>query len=268
MIPAPARFVVITEADDAGRRLGASLEAAGLRAWFLPVVGHETASDPGPLSAELARLAEFDWVAFTSVRAVNAVDHHTTWAHWPWASASRPRVAAVGPMTRACLAEHGVPVALCPDQAGAGGLARALIEAEGGTLAGRLVLWPRSGIARPELRDTLAAAGARVVDPIAYRTTAIHPPGVPDFLTHLYAGRIGAVTFLSPSGAVNLAAVMDGGTLSALAGRTIVASVGPTTSAALAGLGAAPALEARDRTVHGLAAGLLSCPGLTKGDPP
>ena len=175
------------------------------------------------------------------------------------ASAKRPLNAADGPLTRACLIEHGVPVAVCPDQAGAGGLALALIEAEGGTIAGRTVLWPRSDIARPELRDALVAAHARVVDPVAYCTKAIRPAGLPEFLTQLDAGRIDAVTFLSPSSAVNLAAVMEGGTLSVLAGRTIVASVGPTTSAALTRLGAAPAVEATDRTVLGLAAALLRC---------
>jgi len=47
-----------------------------------------------------------------------------------------------------------------------------------------------------------------------------------------------------------------------LAGRTVVASVGPTTSAALAKLGAPPTVEARDRTGGGLAAVLLSYVGL------
>jgi uroporphyrinogen III methyltransferase/synthase len=224
----------------------------------MPVVAHEAAPDPGPLVTELARLADFDWVAFTSVRAVTAVYGHREWTNWPWESAKRPRVAAVGPLTRAYLMEHHVPVAVCPAQAGAVGLALALIKAEGSTIAGRLVLWPRSDIARPDLRDLLVAAQARVVDPVAYCTRAVRPAGLPEFLNHLDAGLVDAVTFLSPSGAENLAAVMEDGTLSVLAGRTIVASVGPTTSAALTRLGAAPAVESRDRTAHGLAAALLS----------
>jgi uroporphyrinogen III methyltransferase/synthase len=250
--------VVVTEADGSGGRLASALEAAGLRVWSMPVVAHEPAPDPGPLVTELARLADFDWVTFSSVRAVTAVCDYPEWTKWPWASAKRPRVAAVGPLTHRCLMEHQVPVAVCPAQAGAAGLVRALIEAEGCTIAGRTVLWPRSDIARPDLRDLLVAAQARVVDPVAYCTRAVRSAGLTDFLNHLRAGRVDAVTFLSPSSAVNLAAAMEDGTLSVLAGRTIVASVGPTTSATLIQLGAAPAVEARDRTAHGLAAALLS----------
>jgi len=256
--PAPASFVVVTEAEGSGGRLASALEAAGLRVWSMPVVAHEAAPDRGPLVAELARLADFDWVAFTSVRAVTAVCDYPEWTTWPWNSARRPRVAAVGPLTRRCLMDHHVPVAVCPAQAGAAGLVQALIKAEGRTIAGRAVLWPRSDIARPDLRELLAAAQSHVVDPVAYCTRAVRPACLPDFLNHLRAGRVGAVTFLSPSSAENLAAAMEDGTLSALAGRTIVASAGPTTSAALIQLGAAPAVEASDRTAHGLAAALLS----------
>lgn len=249
----------MTDTDGPGRRLASMLEAAGLRVWPMPVVAHEAAPDSEPLVTQLAHLADFDWVVFTSVRAVTAVCDHAEWTNWPWESSRRPRVGAVGPLTRACLMEHAVPVAVCPAHAGAVGLALALIKAEGCTIAGRMVLWPRSDIARPDLRDRLVAAQARVVDPVAYCTRAVRPAGLPEFLSHLHAGLVDAVTFLSPSGADNLAAVMEDGTLSVLAGRTIVASVGPTTSAALTRLGAAPAVEARDRTVHGLAEALLGC---------
>jgi len=248
----------VTETDGPGRRLASMLEAAGLRVWPMPVVAHEAAPDPEPLVTQLARLAAFDWVVFTSARAVDAVCDHPDWLRWPWRTALRPRVGAVGPLTHACLTGHGVPVAVCPAQPGAVGLALALIKAEGPTIAGRMVLWPRSDIARPDLRDLLVAAQAHVVDPVAYCTRAVRPAGLSEFLNHLDAGLVDAVTFLSPSGAENLAAVMEDGTLSALAGRTIVASVGPTTSAALTQLGAAPAVEARDRTARGLAAALLS----------
>ena len=249
---------MVTETDGPGRRLASMLEAAGLRVWPMPVVAHERAPDSGPLVTELSRLADFDWVVFTSARAVDAVCEHPDWVRWPWRTALRPRVGAVGPLTHACLTEHGVPVAVRPAQPGAVGLALALIKAEGATIAGRLVLWPRSDIARPDLRDRLVAAQACVVDPVAYRTRAVRPACLAEFLNHLRAGRVGAVTFLSPSGAENLAAVMEDGTLSVLAASTIVASVGPTTSVALTRLGAAPAVESRDRTAYGLAAALLS----------
>jgi uroporphyrinogen-III synthase len=252
------RSVVVTEADGPGQTLAARLLEAGVAVQMLPVVTHGPALDPAPMEAALAHLPEYAWVAFTSARAVEAVCQYPAWSRWPWADAARPRIAAVGPMTRAALLAHGVPVALSPDAPGARALAEALVAAEGGSLSGRAILWPRSDIARPDLGDAVRAAGADLVAPVAYRTLRDRPSNLAAVLAALEAGRIDCVTFLSPSGAAGLAALMPGGTLSALAGRTLVASVGPTTSAALAGLGAPAGLEAGARTAGDLAAALLS----------
>jgi uroporphyrinogen-III synthase len=171
-------------------------------------------------------------------------------------------------VTREAVAESGAPVALCPANAGADELARAIIDAEGGTLAGKTVLWPRSAIARPTLRDVLAAAHARVIDPIAYVTKAVLPSDIPDVVREIQAGRVAAVTFLSPSSAEAFAAALGDRSLLRLSGRTVVASVVPTTTAALVRLGAPPTVEAADRTSGGLAAVLLSWFDSNKGDPP
>jgi len=259
--------VVVTEADGPGRTLAARLAEAGVIVRMLPVVTHAPAQDPGPLTEALARLPEYAWVAFTSARAVHAVCQHGTWSRWPWATASRPRVAAVGPATRAALLARGVPVELCPDAPGARSLAQAMIAAEGGSLSGCTILWPRSNIARPDLGSALLSAGAELVAPEAYCTVSICPPDLAEFLAELEGGRVDCVTFLSPSGAAGLAAVVPGGTLSVVERHAVVASVGPATSAALADLGAAAALEASSRTAGDLAAALLSYFGLSESNP-
>jgi uroporphyrinogen-III synthase len=258
----PRRSVVVTDAGGPGRTLASRLLEAGVEVRMLPVVAHRPAPDPAPLIAGLARLQEFAWVAFTSARAVEAVGQFAAWRQWGWATSARPRVAAVGPVTEAALLEQGVPVALRPQSSGAGPLAKAMIDAEGGSLSGQTVFWPRSDIARPDLGEALRAAGARLEAPVAYCTTSDRPSALADVVADLDAGRIDCVTFLSPSCAAGLAALMPDGTLSALAGRTLVASVGPTTSSALASLGAPPTLEAASRTAGGLAAALLSYFGL------
>ncbi len=260
-----ARLVVVTHADADGSPLVARLESAGVRVWRVPVVAHEPAADVAAIDAALARLAEMDWVVFTSARAVEAVCDRPAWRTWMAAGAAGPRVAAVGPSTSTCLAEHRVRVAVCPSDAGAAGLARAIVGAEGGTLEGRTVLWPRSEIARPELRDALVAAQARLIDPVAYRTLTARPGDLGAFLRDLREGRIDAVTFMSPSSAQHMAAFTEDGTLSILPDRTIVASVGPSTSSVLAGLGAAPAVEADEHTGSGLASALLGYFGHHEG---
>ena len=235
---------------------------------MLPVVSHGPAPDPATLARALARLPEYAWAAFTSARAVKAVCQDAAWARWPWDTATRPRIAAVGPVTRAALLAHGVPVALCPELPGARPLAQAMIGAEGGSMSGRTIFWPRSNVARPDLGDALRSAGAELVAPVAYCTVPGRPPELAEFFAALEAGRIDCVTFLSPSGAAGLAALMPGETLSPLARLAVVASVGPTTSAALVALGAPPAVEAPSRTAGGLATALLSYFGLSGSHAP
>jgi uroporphyrinogen-III synthase len=252
------RSVVVTEADGTGRTLSACLLDAGVDVRVAPVVAHSAPSDAAPLAAALARLPEYAWVAFTSARAVDAVLRSAAWREWGWATAVRPLVATVGPATRDVLVEHGVPVAVCPERQGAHALAQAIIAAAGGSLSGRVVFWPRSNIARPDLEDALRAAGADLVAPVAYCTTLVRPPDAAEVLADLEAGRVDGVAFLSPSAASGFAALMPDGTLSALAGRTAVASIGPATSSALARLGAPATLEAELRTAGGVSAALLS----------
>ena len=129
-------------------------------------------------------------------------------------------------------------------------------------LEGVRVLWPRSDIARDELREALLAAGAGLVDPVAYRTVPAGAdparPDAHDIRSRLEAGEIAAVTFMSPSAARNLAPALGTADLALLAGRTVIASIGPTTSAALRELGAPPPVESSARTGEDLAATLIS----------
>jgi uroporphyrinogen-III synthase len=258
------RRVVVTAEGDPGRTLAARLTEAGVDVRMMPLVAHTPPPDPGPLDHALGGLAAFDWVVFTSVRAVDAVCERDAWRRFSWSGVPRPRVAAVGPLTRARLEERGVPVAICPDDPGGLPLASAMIGRDGHTLAGRAVLWPCSNIARPELAAALGAAGAELVAPVAYCTISIRPPDLPEVLAQIDAREIDAIAFLSPSAVAGLAAALPGGTLARLPARTRLASVGPATTAALVACGAPPSIEAASRTAGGLAAALLSYFGLNQ----
>lgn len=249
--------VVVTRAGGREDPLGAALRKGGAEMVWLPTTATLPPIDPSPLDAALERLGEVDWVVFTSGHAVEAVCARPRWpAAWSAAAPRRPRVAAVGTSTARRLGERGIGVDLVPPQASAASLVAALLAAGNGPLRGRRVLWPRSDIARRELPDGLVAAGAVVEEPIAYRTVAAIPGGLEGFRRDLEAGRIDAVCFLSPSAADGLARAL-GSDLSGLAGRCLVASLGPATSGALARLGAAPDVEAARHTPEGLAEALL-----------
>jgi uroporphyrinogen-III synthase len=127
-------------------------------------------------------------------------------------------------------------------------------------LAGVRILWPRSEIALRELPDALRKTGATIVEPVAYRTVVPDDGAatVATVLASLEQGSIDAVAFLSPSSAKNLPALLGRPDLSWLARRAAVASIGPSTSAALRELGAPPAVESSERTAEDLAATLVS----------
>jgi uroporphyrinogen-III synthase len=140
--------------------------------------------------------------------------------------------------------------------ASAAGLVAAL-TAHVGSLKGVRILWPRSDVARRELPAALVAAGAKLVDPPAYRTVAVRPRALDRFLRSIDEGGMDAVAFLSPSSALGLAAALPSSTLAALAGKTLIASIGPTTSAARASLGARADVEAAERSARNLAEAIV-----------
>jgi uroporphyrinogen-III synthase len=242
--------VAVTRDEGPQGPLAQALENAGATALAVPTVAICDPSSWRELDACLGELHRFEWLVFTSAHAVEAV--------WRRPGAPSPRAAirigAVGPSTARALEARGVSPAVVPRTRGAIGLAKAMGEIA--TLDGARVLWPRSAIARPELRQALTEQGAEVVDPVAYRTTPAAGPELEAFKSLLGQGRIDAATFLSPSSARNLAAAM-GGDLAALGRGTAVASIGPTTSSTLRDLGAPPDVEAPEQTVESLAAAVI-----------
>ena len=104
-----------------------------MRVW--PTLTIEGPGGPAPLEGALAALERFDWIAFTSARAVDALAERMP------APRGRPRVAAVGEATAAALRERGWPV----DHVGRGDGAEALV----GELAGAGVGAGRGCSSRP-----------------------------------------------------------------------------------------------------------------------
>jgi len=252
-------LVAVTRPATVDDPLGLALAAGGADVLWLPTTAVRPPLDPRPLATAVAGVSDFDWLVFTSGHAVHAVCTHPAWpASRPSPGATRPRVAAVGERTADRLARQGVRVDLVAPSAGAAGLAAAVVAEEGGSLEGRRVLWPRSDIARRELADGLAAAGARVHEAVAYRTVTAIPAEAERFRDALAGGQLDAVCFLSPSAAEGLVTALGGEDLARLRGRCLVASLGPATSEALLRLGAPADVEAHPPSAAALAAAVLA----------
>jgi uroporphyrinogen-III synthase len=250
-VNASAPVVVVTRDERENRELSHALAALGARPVGLQTTAIAPAEDLEPLRAALGDVAGFDWIVFTSAHAVDVTCAEEAWRRACPNGAHRPRVAAVGRRTAARLAAHGAPVDLVPGDGSAAGLAREM--AVRGHLAGARVLWPRSDIAGRELPEALARAGAHVVAPEAYRTVPVLPANLDAVLADVRARRVDAIVFMSPSSASSLASAVPGESLAWLGAQTLVASIGPATSARLAHLGVRPAVEAATPSARALA---------------
>lgn len=250
----PKPTVVVTHGEGLDGRLASSLRARGMNVLALPTISIEPAADYEPLDRALGDIDRFDWIVFTSRHAVEAVLTRPSWTLAKHAAVPGLRVAAVGKATAARLSELGVTPDVVPAVAGGADLLLALLRAPSSGATRTRILWPRSDIARRELPEALRRAGAELVEPIAYRTVpAGSAESLAGFLDRLAAGTLDAVTFLSPSGARNLSAMLGRPDLSVVAEHAAIASLGPTTSEALRELGAPPSVESAARTAEDLA---------------
>ncbi len=252
----PRPRVANTRDEPAGGPLAAALESVGLESWHAPTVHIAPPENPDELTQALAALDRMDWVVFTSAHAVDACCDHLEWRRAVNVGAI-PRLAAVGRATAARLAEFGHVADCVPDESGASSLASALIERTG-TLAGTRVLWPRADIARRTLALALARAGAVVVAPVAYRTQPVPASSLASLVAEIRSGHLDAIVFCSPSSAEHLARTLGLDGLGPLMENLLVASIGPTTTAALAALGAPPQVEASTPSASALATALAA----------
>jgi len=224
--------VLITREDPAP--LAEAVSIAGGEPIALPLLSTRW------LAFELAdgmSLDDYDWVAFTSARAVHAIASDPESRGWEWPPQSRS--AAVGDRTAHELTALGwMPECVAED-----GTARGLVaclRAHG--VLGARILFPCSAIAEPTLAEGLTAAGARVETIPVYTTVQSwddSPERLP-FLARELARELArgcVVTLASPSAAKALVDVaFAAGVLDSLR-RTPVAALGPTTATAARALG-------------------------------
>jgi uroporphyrinogen-III synthase len=236
--------VVVTRDEDADEPLSGALRSLGATVLSWPTIRTSPVSDPGPLRAVLDRLESFDWVVFTSPRAVEAVAEGSP--AWPAAL----RVAAVGRSTKAAAESMGWRVEVVPGTQTAEALVSALgAEAVG---AGTRVLFPASEIAHATLESGLRGLGAEVVRVTAYRT--VPAPLDRDSCAHaLDSGQVGVISFTSPSSVANLRAALGDRLFAAAARQAVMAAIGPTTADAVRAAGAARVIEASQHSLAGLA---------------
>jgi uroporphyrinogen-III synthase len=185
---------MVTRAVGQAGSLSQELRQLGASVVEVPAIAIQAVATPAEVQVAARRLRERRpprWMAVTSANAVEALRA----LELPEDLAGI-RAAAVGEPTARAMREIGVNVDLVAPGTGAGALAERLIAAGAGTGA---VWLPQAEAARAELADRMREAGAEVVVTVCYRTAPM--PGLGRLLVAALAGRIDAITLLSPSAA-------------------------------------------------------------------
>jgi uroporphyrinogen-III synthase len=255
--------VVNTRPEDADGPLARALRSVGLESVPCPMLSIAPPEDPQPFLVAVGQIAEFDWVAFTSGHAVEAVSKRPEWRE-ALARGTLPRVAAVGDASARRLADQGIAVEVVPDGAGAAALADAIVRASG-VMDGMRVLWPRGSRAFLTFGEEVEKAGAMVTSPIAYRTLPAPDGSTAALMSEIEANRLAAIAFCSPSSARNLADSLALADLSILRHRVQIASIGPTTTAALRELGVEVDVQAAEPSMTRLAEAIAERLRVTAG---
>lgn len=233
--------VVVTRAEASDGPLSSHLRSLGFKVLLWPAIA-VTRSDSGELDAVLRRVEEFDWIVFASRQGAAAVLERL--AEPP----TDVKIAAVGQATAQVLRRRGWRVDVVPGEANAGALVNALtLEVK----PGNKVLYPASSRALPTIGKGLTQLGAEVTQVEAYRTDPA-TLDVTDCRAWIERNEIGAVTFASPSAAVELERALGREHFDKLFAGAAAVAIGPTTARVLTELGRAPVV-AESATLRGLA---------------
>jgi uroporphyrinogen-III synthase len=243
MAPGPlgGRTVLVAASDPIVARLAGALRDRGASVVPFPTIRLTPPADPSSLDDAIRRWSSYDWVAFTSSRAVDAVVDRAR-ALGIDLSQSPGRIAAVGPVTRARLLAAGLPVHAVPDEFLTDAIPDVL-----GEVRGRQILLPRSRLARKSLGAELRRRGAEVTEVDAYDAV----PASPDLNAIREAPRIDYVVITSASAARNLVALLPEDLQNRVRAAE-TACIGPVTADEARGLGFRVTVVAAEHTVRGL----------------
>lgn len=206
------------------------LEDRGATVVFCPTIRYLPPEEPERLRA--ARIAEYDWILFTSPQGVRAFFEQP-------GPPPRARIGCIGPATASAL-PHGVACQVLPERYLAEGLLEALRPYP---VEGARFLLPRAAEAREVLPETLRRRGASVEVVPAYRTVteeALNP--------EVLALPVDAVTFTSSSTVKGFHQLLKGRP----PGDFPAVAIGPITGKTARELGFPLLAEASQHTMPGL----------------
>jgi uroporphyrinogen III methyltransferase/synthase len=230
--PLRGKTVLVTRARAQSAEITTQLEALGANVIHCPTIEVAPPASWAALDASIQRLAEYDWLVFTSANGVEFFSKRLRdKASGGIATLTTPIICAIGPATARALEAAGAVTTVVPSDSRAEGALTAIIDYVGGAqrVRGLSFLIPRARVARDVLPDGLRTLGARVDAVETYQT--IRPNVEPDTILRLFnENTIDAITFTSSSTVSNFSAIVGLDDLSGLLANTIAVCIGPVTA--------------------------------------
>lgn len=250
--PLLGKQVIVTRPAAQAQPLLEALQGAGAVAVPMPLVEIHEPQDWGPVDRALGRLAQYQWLAFTSVNGVHALLKRLQQLNRSVDDLKTLRLAAIGPGTADTLARYGLHAEVVPEAYRSEELAAALAV----RVARQRVLLARADRGRDVLREQLAAV-AEVEQVAVYAQIDVPEPDAAA-LARLRNGDIHYVTVTSSSIAHALARALGAaGRQQVMAGHVKLVSISPVTTAALSEEQLPVAAEAKIYTMAGVLDALI-----------
>lgn len=222
--PLFGKRILVTRAREQASALTRRLQELGAEAIEFPVIKIAPPPDGyGALDRAIGRLADYQWLVFTSVNGVQAFRDRLAHAGRDSRALGGVKVAAVGPATADSLGAMGIRADFVPASFTGEDVAREFPA----DVAGARVLIPRALEAGESLPEILAQRGAEVDIVPAYETI-LDKENEGDIRRRLAEGTVDAVTFTSSSTVKNFVTAL-GPEPPSLA-DVAIACIGPTTA--------------------------------------
>jgi uroporphyrinogen-III synthase len=252
--------VLVSRAKKQAGALSSALRKLGCQVIAIPFIEIRKPSSYQPLDSALQNLTTYDWLILTSVNGVEALFERMARKRLNASALAHLTIAAIGPATKNAIEEHGLRVTVTPKKY----LAESVVAALHRRVKGKRVLLVRAKVARDVIPRELRKAGAEVDVVEAYQTVAPKSSGNRLRAILSKSRKPHAITFTSSSTVrnfVRLLGLRNARTAlrkSALHRGVHTASIGPVTSATLREFGLPVDIEAREYTIPGLVAAIVT----------
>jgi uroporphyrinogen III methyltransferase/synthase len=253
--PLFGRTVLVTRPADQSDETSARLRCLGANVLFQPAIEIGPAANRDALFVAIKRIAEFDWLVFSSSNGVGYFMLEMFGLGYDARHLGGVRLAAIGPATVEALSRFHLEADLQPSIYRAEALAAALAP----QVRGQRVLLLRASRGREVLAELLTAAGATVEQVAVYESRDV-PTAKPDVAEAMAAGRIDFTTVTSSAIARSLVKMF-----AASLRKTQLAAISPLTAEVLTELGYPAAIVAESYTSDGLVDAILAATKVGKG---